>query len=397
MPLARRFSVQPLPFEPQIRWVERASEIVEALAPPAWTTARVEAWLDWADGLPADVPAGTPASLALEEADGLLAGGPDRYARRLAAWGLALGVFADSDAAELFRAELFGALALGVLASGRQIPFGARVNPLAPDPAAAPPLRPPEVGGKAFAEAARSLRAGRGLAAGLPAAPARRLAAVADAVRRCEGDADACASFESNQPLARAARAARNAGLEDSAIVSAIALGRAGLNAADASALPASAVIAFAEPAAITSGSPAALGRRSAGLGNVGADARLLSRRRRSIGAGGARAGRRGQRLRLRRPRRARRRRSCRRGASGVPGARSRRPRRLSRRSGRRLPPRRRPPGGAWPRRRRRTDRGARPCVRQRGGAYARRQTVPERPNRVQERCRGPRTASLRA
>src|ERR1700690_3643434 len=90
MRLEPRFSAAPLPFAPEIRWVERAAELAEVAAPPSWTTARVEAWLDWADSLPLDAPAGTPPTLALEVGiDPLLAGGPDRYARRLAAWGLA--------------------------------------------------------------------------------------------------------------------------------------------------------------------------------------------------------------------------------------------------------------------------------------------------------------------
>jgi ribonucleoside-diphosphate reductase alpha chain len=230
MRLDRRFSAAPLPFAPEIRWVERAAELAEVAAPPAWTTARVEAWLDWADHLPLDVPADTPAPLALETGiDPLLAGGPDRYARRLAAWGLRLGVFEDSDAAIVFRDELFAALAAGVIATGRQLPFGSRVNPLAPDPALPPPPCLPEIAGRSFAAAARRLRAGRGLAAGLSPAPAKRLAAVSLAVLRCEGDPEACASLEGNQALARAAWSAKEAGLDDAAIADAIALGRAGL------------------------------------------------------------------------------------------------------------------------------------------------------------------------
>src|SRR5277367_4842629 len=134
MRVDRRFSAVPLPFAPEIRWVERAAELVEVAAPPSWTTARVEAWLDWAEGLTLDAPAGAPPALSLNTGlDRLLAGGPDRYARRLAAWGLALGVFEDAAAALIFRDELFAALAAGIVATGRQLPFGARVSPWAPD------------------------------------------------------------------------------------------------------------------------------------------------------------------------------------------------------------------------------------------------------------------------
>jgi ribonucleoside-diphosphate reductase alpha chain len=258
MTSARRFSAQPLPFTPQIRWVERASELAEVAAPPAWTTTRVEAWLDWADGLPGDLPAGAPPALSLDEGlDPLLGGGPDRYARRLAAWGVALGVFDDAAAAGCFRDELHAALALGVFAAGRQLSFGARVHPLAPDPARAPAAASPAVGTRAFAEAALALRAGRGGAAGLTDLAARRLGAVTEAVRRCEGAAGACASLDTNQALARAARAAREAGLADAAIADAVALGCAGLEPCAPYAGPAARQLAaVADRAEVAAASP---------------------------------------------------------------------------------------------------------------------------------------------
>ena len=225
----RRFSSVPLSFEPEVRWVERANELAEVEAPPHWTTARVEAWLDWADSLPSDVPAGTPDSLD-PGAGGrrLLAIGPDRYARRLAAWGLALGVFDDPAAAALFRDEVFAALAEGVFSADLQLPFGARVNPLAPDPARPPPRPIVNVSDRAFGPAAAALRGARGLTAGLGAVATQKLRLVAEAVLRCEGDAAACASLEANQALARAAWAAKEAGAPEPAIADAIALGRAG-------------------------------------------------------------------------------------------------------------------------------------------------------------------------
>jgi ribonucleoside-diphosphate reductase alpha chain len=259
MRLPARFAASPLPYKAEIRWIERAAELAEVAAPPHWTTARVEAWLDWADGLPADLPPATPAALTLEGADPLLAGGPDRYARRLAAWGLALGAFADEAAATAFEGELFAALALGVIATGRQLPFGARVNPLAPDTAIPPALAPPELGRAGFAEASQALRASLGLTAGLPPAAAQRLAAVAQAIIRCEGDRDACASLDSNQALARAAWAAREAGLADAAITDAIALGRAGREVgAAASEARLSSLLALADRASVAASSDAA-------------------------------------------------------------------------------------------------------------------------------------------
>src|SRR5262249_2662032 len=153
----------------------------------------------------------------------LLASGPDRYARRLAAWGLALGVFEGLAAAECFRAELFAALAMGVISPGPQLPFGARVHPIAGDTAIAPEPAFAEVGSRAFEAAALALRAGAGVAAGASPHERRRLAGVAEAVRRCEGDAEACADPAANQALSRAALTAREAGVSDAAIAEAIA------------------------------------------------------------------------------------------------------------------------------------------------------------------------------
>jgi ribonucleoside-diphosphate reductase alpha chain len=260
MRLDRRFSDAPLAFEPEIRWIERANELAEVAAPPHWTTARVEAWLDWADSLPADLPPGAPAAFSLVDGvETLLAGGPDRYARRLAAWGLALGVFEDEAASGLFRAELFAALAGGIIAIGARLPFGARVSPLGEETALAPDLATPEIGSRGFAAAARGLRARHGLAAGLPAGVAQRLATVAQSIIRCEGDADACANLEGNQALARAAWSAKEAGFADAAIADAIALGRAGFEVeAPSAAAPRAGLIALAAPAEIAAESDAA-------------------------------------------------------------------------------------------------------------------------------------------
>jgi ribonucleoside-diphosphate reductase alpha chain len=98
-----------------------------------------------------------------------------------------------------------------------------------PQGAASPILLSPESPG--FEAVLRALEAER-LAADLARAatailPAR-LQAVMDAVRRCEGDAEACADLARNASLARAAEAARTAGASDNLIRDAIALARAG-------------------------------------------------------------------------------------------------------------------------------------------------------------------------
>jgi ribonucleoside-diphosphate reductase alpha chain len=200
----------------------------EVSAPKAWPTARVEAWLDWSDALADDYPYGDlpPALRPDGSTDPLLAGGPARHARRLAAWGLRLGHFRDGDEAAGFADALFDLWASGLAAPGPSLAFGARLHPLADDPARAPAARPCHVGAPA---------AWRNLS---PDVLARRLAAVSDAVRRCHGDADACADPAANQVLARAAWSAREADATDEAIHDAIAIGRMGAEHAPMPAAP---------------------------------------------------------------------------------------------------------------------------------------------------------------
>jgi ribonucleoside-diphosphate reductase alpha chain len=87
----------------ETREIERAQGMSLVSAPRDWTAARVEAWLDWAEALPADYPAvALPHGLLPTTGfDPVLGAGPDRYARRAAAWGLALGLF-DAQGALAF-------------------------------------------------------------------------------------------------------------------------------------------------------------------------------------------------------------------------------------------------------------------------------------------------------
>ena len=89
MRVASRPAFVAVGLEAQSRLIERADRSVDILAPPGWTSARIEAWLDWADSLPDDYPGvALPPSLSADSPlDPLLDGGPDRHARRLAAWG----------------------------------------------------------------------------------------------------------------------------------------------------------------------------------------------------------------------------------------------------------------------------------------------------------------------
>jgi ribonucleoside-diphosphate reductase alpha chain len=206
------------PSTAETRWVERAREIAEVVAPRDWTTARVEAWLGWADGLADDYP--EPSAEAAVD-DGVLGEGPGRCARRLAAWGAALGMFgADADALA-FESELIAAFRLGILTLGPSAPFGARAHPLAADPVKTPAPFLAEFGPDGVAGQA-----------GAPAPTdhaAAWLAPVADAILRCEGAKDACADPAANQALARACLAARAGGAADGDIADAIGAARCGL------------------------------------------------------------------------------------------------------------------------------------------------------------------------
>jgi ribonucleoside-diphosphate reductase alpha chain len=199
----------------ELRTVETAGALAGVLAPKGWPDARVEAWLDWAETLPADFPESYPKALAETEAsDKVLAGGPDLYARRIAAWGSALRLFDRQSDALAFRDELYTALTLGLAA-------------VAPARGEAAEASIPDIGAIEFTrEAAEFAARAQAHAIGDTALStlAARLKAVSEAVRRCEGDAAACADPARNLALARAAHAARQAGASDPMIADAIAL-----------------------------------------------------------------------------------------------------------------------------------------------------------------------------
>ena len=55
--------------ETATRTVERPGGVAEVLAPRDWTSAQIEAWLDWGDALAArEPPASLPAAIAAPEA-----------------------------------------------------------------------------------------------------------------------------------------------------------------------------------------------------------------------------------------------------------------------------------------------------------------------------------------
>ncbi|MDQ0462851.1 ribonucleoside-diphosphate reductase alpha chain [Caulobacter ginsengisoli] len=212
MRFARRLAKAPGPAV-ELRTVETAAALTGVLAPKGWTDARVEAWLDWAWTHPPELPAGDlpPGLLAETPEDGLLGGGPGRYARRIGALGWLGGLFDRPADALAFRDELVAAMLQGLVAFGR-----AR----GPAPAV---LAGPGLAQDLEAFAARRLA--HDLAETGARALAGRLEQVSDAVRRCEGDAAACGDLAGNPALARAALAARQAGAADAQISDAIGLG----------------------------------------------------------------------------------------------------------------------------------------------------------------------------
>ena len=183
---------------PAMEWrdLERADEIVVVSAPPAWSDARIEAWLDWAGEI---------------EPKAALGGGPARYADRIAQAGLAQGLFGDKTDAAAFRDAL-----LATMLSGVATPAGGQGGlELLPEIA--------EFEFQSTVKTSLGRRRSRALAAQAAARLDAALAQVADAVRRCSGDPRACGDVRKNPALARAARKARELGADDRTILDAIA------------------------------------------------------------------------------------------------------------------------------------------------------------------------------
>ncbi|MBN8553751.1 MAG: hypothetical protein J0L52_12750 [Caulobacterales bacterium] len=198
------------------RLVERHGSWVKVTAPTDWTTARIDAWLDWGAGLPHDLPAGPEGAAPGDESP--LNGSLECYAYRLAAWGRATGVLANDAQASLFVEELVATLLLGLAAPGPVLPDGHRIHPTARD----------QIGTRtdlAFAsltdlelERTLEVRCDQRVRAAWPDLVVTRLQDVREAVKQCEGPAFACSDPAQNPPLARAVRAGREVGLSDTAL-----------------------------------------------------------------------------------------------------------------------------------------------------------------------------------
>jgi ribonucleoside-diphosphate reductase alpha chain len=189
------------------RELERADAVIDVIAPASWSNARVEAWLDWADRAALRGPADRQAKPLL--------GFPQAYADRIAARSLALSLAQGQSDAGALRNDLLSSLLDGyaapiALAGGEP---SARIDLNDPAGLAALDQRRTDY------RQARAAKAAAGLIA-------KRLSAVAAAVTRCEGPDQTCADPTRNPALARAARAARQAGATDAMILDAVALAR---------------------------------------------------------------------------------------------------------------------------------------------------------------------------
>ncbi|MBX3476468.1 MAG: TSCPD domain-containing protein [Brevundimonas sp.] len=222
MRFSPRFSNLPqTPMEP--RRLERSGGVETVTAPAGWSDVQVEAWLDWGDAQPRDWPAlGAPPPLSEQ----VLGGGVGRWAARLAAWGRVIGML-DGREAETFRAELEASVLLGLAAPVAGPADGARVHPIADDPALpAPPPRLIDLGDPAAQrdiDRALADRQAARLADGAVGAVVRALDAVAQSVARCEGPMTDCADPARNPAAARAVDQARRCGAAEADILRALA------------------------------------------------------------------------------------------------------------------------------------------------------------------------------
>ena len=183
----------------ETRAIERPSGVQQVLAPAGWSDVRIEAWLDWVEA----------EGFATLLSGDWLNGGVDAWAGRLAATGVAEGVF-DRAEAPAFVEALSGAFRLGLAAPAASGPAAVGVVDLN-DPGAAARLK---------AHAGR--RAAARLGAQAADALAEALAGVADAVDRCEGPRGDCGDPSRNPALGRAAALARRCGASDADILRAV-------------------------------------------------------------------------------------------------------------------------------------------------------------------------------
>jgi len=227
--------------ESELEWreIERPKGFAGSLCPRDLTSVQAEAWLDWADTLPRDLPAGAQARQAeLEEET--FGGALADYAHRLGQWGLRLGYFPDAKTAAEFASLLETTLLSGLAAPCVGLASGHRVHPTAgdrlPEAAESPLLYLDDHAGRnAINQLLIEARA-RSLTTAAQGRLAQALDDITNAIGRSEGEQRT--SLKHNPALARAAARARRFGASDSLIARQIQLSQ-GLAPVDWSHAPA--------------------------------------------------------------------------------------------------------------------------------------------------------------
>ena len=207
------------------REIERTNGFTETLCPRDLTSAQAEAWLDWADSLPCDLPGGA-GTISVNTEDLAFNGALARYAHRLAQWGLRLGYFPDDTTATEFADILEATLLSGMAAPATGLSSGHRIHPTAgdwlPEPADSAPLY---LDDHACQNTIRQLLVearARSLSAAAQTRLAQALNDITSAIQRAEGAQRA--SLKHNTALARAAANARRLGASDALIARQIQL-----------------------------------------------------------------------------------------------------------------------------------------------------------------------------
>jgi len=225
----------------EAREIERTKGFAEVLCPRDLTSVQTESWLDWADSLPRDLPAGASVRQAEPEAEAF-GGALADYAHRLGQWGLRLGYFPDAEIAAEFADIVEMTLLSGLAAPATGLTSGHRVHPTAadrlPDATDTALLYLDDHAGRnAINQLLIDARA-RSLATAAQTRLAQALDDITSAIGRSEGEQRA--SLKHNPALARAAARARRYGASDSLIARQIQLSQ-GLAPVDWSRAPASA------------------------------------------------------------------------------------------------------------------------------------------------------------
>lgn len=211
------------------RVIERAGTFTEVICPRSLTTVQAEAWLDWAESLPHDLPSGTWARAGDADSDAF-GGATADYAHRLAQWGLRLGHFSDPDQAAGFAEAIEATLLSGLAAPATGLASGHRLHPTAGDVVAHATETPPlylddHTGRQSLNRILLDTRA-RSLRDASQVRLAEALQDIHSAVQRAEGEHRA--SPKHNTALARACAKARRLGANDGLIARQILLSHSG-------------------------------------------------------------------------------------------------------------------------------------------------------------------------